>query len=86
MFTYMTRATFENVRTLNLPPTSQANPVKRRSTLMDEIRFKMFGSPDSLQKSVVSFEWRGLRLLTLNTCLNFWGIPIKRVGYVRGLP
>jgi len=49
---------------------------------MHEIRLQMFGSLDSLQKSVVSFERRGLHLLTLNTCLKFWGLPRKRGAFV----
>jgi len=56
--------------------------VKWHSPLMHEIRLQMFGSLDSLQKSVVSFERRGLHLLTLNTCLKFWGLPRKRGAFV----
>jgi len=58
--------------------------------LTEEIRLEIFGSPDlSGFRSVGfpdrSFEWRGLHLHTWNFCMKIWGLPWKRVWYVRGL-
>jgi len=53
--------------------------------LTEEIRIKIFGSRD-LTISSSNFNLTGTPFTRLETCMQMWGLPWKRVWYVRGLP
>jgi len=53
--------------------------------LTEEIRLETFGSPD-FSGFPGNFLSDGHSVYSRGTRLKFWGLPRKRVGYVRELP